>query len=303
MALMSFMAPLVSVIIPTFNRKEYLKRAISSVRAQSHRPLELIVVVDGKAPLTDDRLTRLEIQTWIGQGVDVFCIENEKSSGGSRARNQGLAQARGEFIAFLDDDDSWESTKVEKQLRAFSKIPSLSVVSCDYRVLKDGAPSHEIKLSGNNGDNIKNSLLMSNVIGSCSLAMVRKKEAQSIGGFDEALPSCQDWEFWLRLANAFGGLYILPEILANYSEHSLPRISNDTWRRVKGYSKMVLKHRQKYPKPILVFHSLRVAQTGIKGLPFFYGASRTLGRGFRYILALLTGYQYKNGEPKNGKAI
>lgn len=295
-------SPLISVIVPTYERKDYLKRAILSIGAQTYRPLELVVILDGQPTSPSNQVTADELKKWVGEGVSIIILQNESPSGGARARNQGISNAHGSFVAFLDDDDAWLPGKIQEQLNAFQLNQSLSVVSCDYQVLKNETFSGEVTLSENNGPNIKQSLLLSNVLGSCSLCMVKKSELDAIQGFDEELLSCQDWDLWLRLANGFGGIYVVPQTLTLYREHAMPRISNDTWKRVSGYSRMVVKHRQEYPPTVLAFHTLRIVQTGLKRVPTLYKASRTLGRCIRYGLALFTGYQYKNGETKDGKA-
>ena len=114
------MQPLVTVVIPTYNRREYLPGALKSVRNQTYRNLEIIVVDDGSTDGTDAMLKR-------EQGIMFL---RQQNSGPSAARNTGIGAARGEFVAFLDSDDYWLPHKIELQMGRMLKNQRLGIVGC-----------------------------------------------------------------------------------------------------------------------------------------------------------------------------
>lgn len=104
---------MISVIIPTYNRRNTLKRAISSVLRQTYQDIEIIVVDDAS---TDDTYSYMVSQ--YGEAENIIYIRNEENVGQSAARNIGVRYARGKYVAFLDSDDEWMETKLEKQINA-----------------------------------------------------------------------------------------------------------------------------------------------------------------------------------------
>ena len=120
--------PLVSVIIPTYNRGELISRTLESALAQSHQNIEVIVVDDAS---TDN--TRTVIERFIDPRIKYFCLE--KNSGPSTARNTGVELAQGQFVTFLDSDDEWNSQKIERQLAAIRQQADPGNVVCYTRAL------------------------------------------------------------------------------------------------------------------------------------------------------------------------
>jgi len=185
--------PTVSVVIPAYNAAWCVGKAIDSVLAQDYRDFEIIVVNDGS---TDD--TR-RVLARFGSAIRVI----DQSNGGmSSARNAGIRQARGEFIAFLDADDWWLPSKLGRQVELMRARPEIGFCSCTARVEDpDGrllnlwqCPQSElpflVHLFRSGAD----------VPGSCSAVMARRQLVEAAGGFDESLRGAEDPDLWIRLA-------------------------------------------------------------------------------------------------------
>lgn len=188
------MEALVSVIVPTFNRCFMVKQAIHSVLRQSYPCIEIIVVDD--ASQTD---VISELKKSFGGGIKY--IRHNINRGAAAARNTALRFARGEFCAFIDDDDLWYPEKLSWQMKYFAEDDQIGLVSCGYQYLVNGKIARE-RLPYCNGDTYL-ALLRGNFIGSASLPVVRRHCLEAVGGFDAKLSSCQDWDLWLRLAKRY----------------------------------------------------------------------------------------------------
>lgn len=186
--------PRVSVVIPIYNAASTVARAIDSVLRQTLQDFEIIVVDDGS---TDDVQQVLE-----RYGDRVFYIYQEHR-GCSAARNRGISEARGEYIAFLDADDWWLPAKLEKQVEALSLDATVGLVHAGYYLCGvDGRILRAIHpWPGNDpGSNVFDQLLFRQFIGSPTFVMVRTAICQELGGFDESMAGGEDWDLWLRLA-------------------------------------------------------------------------------------------------------
>jgi len=182
---------LVSVIIPTFNRCGFVREAVASVCAQRGVAFEIIVVDDGS---TDG--TAAALRSEFGDRVRLITIANR---GVAAARNHGVAASRGALIAFLDSDDLWMSEKLRAQLRFFAEHPEAQICQTQEIWIRNGVRvnpcAHHRKPSG---DIFEPSLRRCLV--SPSAVMMRRRLFERVGGFDEALPVCEDYDLWLRTA-------------------------------------------------------------------------------------------------------
>lgn len=189
----------VSVIIPAYNAAETIDRTLASARLQSHHPLEIIVVDDGSTDSTADRVTR-----HAAQDLRVRLIRQD-NAGVAAARNRGLAEASGEFIAPLDADDLWHPQKIERQLRAIDEAGPDAALAYNWfrridmadRVLP-GSPHPRIE------GRVLHRHLDWNFISNGSTPLVRAAVARSVG-FDPVLhrsgnQGCEDYLFQLRIA-------------------------------------------------------------------------------------------------------
>jgi len=208
---------LVSVVIPTFNRRELVIEAIASVLAQTYANLEVLVVDDGSTDGTGEAIaTRYP-------GEPRVCYTWQPNAERSAARNTGIAQARGEFVAFLDSDDHWLPDKLEKQLAVFVADPSLDLVHADFIIsgnletaaMAPARPAIDGLMQGN----LFPTLLQSDPIGTLTV-VVRRSALRERGVFstDRRIIPFEDWEIWTRIAYRSRVGYV-PERLAVYRSH------------------------------------------------------------------------------------
>jgi glycosyltransferase involved in cell wall biosynthesis len=182
--------PMISVIIPTYNRAAFLPEAVDSVLQQTFKNFELIVVDDGS---TDE--TRQLLETHSGRLRYHF----QTNQGVSAARNQGLRLAQGRWIAFLDSDDFWLPEKLGVQMDFFLKNGEALICQTEEIWLRNGRRVNSCrKHQKPSGDVFAPSLYLCLI--SPSAVMIRKELFSSLGTFDEALPACEDYDLWLRIA-------------------------------------------------------------------------------------------------------
>ncbi|MBU4264108.1 MAG: glycosyltransferase [Proteobacteria bacterium] len=178
----------ISVIIPTWNRQEFLARAIDSVLGQSYTDFELIVVDDGS---TDDTARRLA-----GYGAQVRSIHQE-NRGPAAARNTGIRAAEGAFVAFLDSDDRFAPEKLAVQQAAMAAHPEYLISHTDEIWYRRGEQLNQKKKHFRPHGHIFAECLKLCVVG-MSTVMVRREFFAKVGYFDEELPCCEDYDLWLR---------------------------------------------------------------------------------------------------------
>ena len=199
--------PLISIVLPTYNRAYILPEAVRSVLEQTYSTWELIIVDDGS---TDD--TREVIERFAD--LRIRYIKHETNKGLAASRNTGITNARGAYIANLDSDDTWLPQKLEKEIFVFNnKNPQPDIVYSAYeRTLANGRtvqlPPETV--SPKEGD-LQKVFLASNII-SMQMALIKRGVFETYGMFDETIESMQDWELWLRLAPHCKFTYV-PEIL------------------------------------------------------------------------------------------
>ncbi|MGQ9689067.1 MAG: glycosyltransferase family 2 protein [Desulfobaccales bacterium] len=184
--------PLVSVIIPTYNRAFWVKEAAASVLAQTFRDFELIVVDDGSTDATLETLAAVA-----PEGTKI--LRRPQRRGVSAARNLGVAAARGEWLAFLDSDDLWLPDKLLRQVEYLRSHPDLEICQTEEIWIRNGVrvnkPVSHRKMAG---DIFLPSLERCMI--SPSAVMLRRQLFEEAGGFDETLPAAEDYDLWLRLA-------------------------------------------------------------------------------------------------------
>jgi len=180
---------LVSVIIPTFNRAWTLEKAVDSVLAQDYHAIEIIIINDGSIDNT------LEILKRYGNKISVLTREN---SGVSAARNLGIERSHGEFIAFLDSDDTWEPDKISCQIDFFEQHPDALICQTEEIWIRRGKRVNpRIKHKKPSGLFFEASLHLCLV--SPSAVMIHKKLFAIKGVFNENFPVCEDYDLWLRI--------------------------------------------------------------------------------------------------------
>jgi glycosyltransferase involved in cell wall biosynthesis len=199
----------ISVIIPTYNSASYAVMAVESVLAQTFVDTEIIVVDDGSTDATESAMGRF--------GPPVRFLK-QANSGVSSARNRGIAESRGRYIAFLDADDTWCPNKIERQLAALAKEPGYrACFSAFTRVDRNLVPQSVMRCKYGSAT-LQDLLLRGNIVGSICTVIAERSLFARAGGFDPALSQCADWDMWVRLAALTDFLY-LDEPLATYRQH------------------------------------------------------------------------------------
>ncbi|MFQ5824171.1 MAG: glycosyltransferase family 2 protein [bacterium] len=182
-----------SVIIPTYNRLQFLMEAVESVLNQTYQNFELILVDDGSTDGTSDYALEL--------GKQVKYIY-KKNGGPSSARNRGIREAKGEFITFLDSDDLWHKDKLKVEIEFMKSHPDAMVCYTDEIWIRRGVRVNQRKKHQKYSGWIFERCLPLCIISPSSVLM-RKEFFDKVGFFDESLPQCEDYDLWLRASLHF----------------------------------------------------------------------------------------------------
>jgi glycosyltransferase involved in cell wall biosynthesis len=203
--------PKVSVVLPTYDAARFVGEAVESVLLQTFSDFELIVVDDGS---TDE--TREIVAGYSDPRVRYIYQENR---GPAAARNAGIRASRGEYVVFLDADDTWLPRKLACQIPLLRAHPDLGLVYCSAYKFEDDAVFSEMR-ARHRGDVVYPLLIVDNIVaGSASSAMVRRECFDRVGLFDEDLTAFEDWDMWLRIALQYEFDYV-PEHLVMIRVHS-----------------------------------------------------------------------------------
>jgi glycosyltransferase involved in cell wall biosynthesis len=218
----------VSVIIPTRDRPLLLDRALQSICGQKcGYAYECIVVDDGSLSFAD------QVRAIVTDaGGNYLTNAGGRGCGGGRARNTGIAQAKGEFIAFLDDDDVWEATKLSTQID-FMKSTNLPFT---YTGMHIRSRSGRMRYSFREpalSDRYR-AIMRKNFIGTTSTIMVDTATLVSVGGFDAELPALQDYDLYIRLLQQFEIGWIPEPLTIYYAEDTDDKVSASRERYLKA---------------------------------------------------------------------
>lgn len=231
----------ISIIIPTYNRGDFIGRAVKSVLEQDYNNIEVIIVDDCSTDNTEEVIRGLN-------DTRIKFIQHTQNKGANAARNTGIKAACGSFIAFQDSDDEWIPKKLSKQMKIFeeSNDEKLGIVYTGFFKIQENRreyiPSKNIiKTSGN----LHDVLLTTNFISTQSL-LIKKECLLSVGLFDECLPRLQDWELLLRLSKQYH-FYLVDEPLVNvyYTEGS---ISTNQKKLTETLTLILEKHYEDFAK-------------------------------------------------------
>jgi len=204
------LTPLVSVVIPTYNRARFISQSIESVEQQTFKNYEIIVVDDGS---NDNTAELLQLR----YGKKIVYIRKQDNQGLAAARNTGVEAARGKYIAFLDDDDQWLPEKLEMQVVLMQHNPSLGLAYCNaYLVNESNTLIKEIQ--GSKRGYIFDDMLTSNHFGISSV-LLQKKVFLETGLFDECLSALEDWDLWIRVSKMYEVDFV-NRALVTYRMHS-----------------------------------------------------------------------------------
>lgn len=188
--------PLVTVITPAYNVGKYINEAIESVKGQAFGDFEYLIVDDGSA---DDTAEVAAGQARLDVRIRLIQTENR---GHSAARNRGIREARGKYIAFLDGDDRWHPRFLDRQVALLESLPkTVGAVFCRSRVILENGTVAFFQLQRSGGYDFDKFLIKSNPSRNGSSLLLRKSCFDEVGVFDENLPSASDLEMWLRIAD------------------------------------------------------------------------------------------------------
>ncbi|HEV2677319.1 MAG TPA: glycosyltransferase family A protein [Aliidongia sp.] len=203
--------PLISVIIPCFNAAATISSTLASVRAQTYRTFEILVVDDRSSDATLDLVSQ-----FAQDEPRLRLIRHERNQGPAAARNTGLAAAAGRYCAFLDADDEWLPDKLDRQVAALVASPQALLCCCNAVWMRDGVAEGTVYdgCTVTSGPDAWKSMLEDVYVGT-PCAVVDTAAARRLGGFDPALRVGEDQDLWLKLAFA-GEVVALPQTLVKY---------------------------------------------------------------------------------------
>ncbi len=206
--------PPISIILPVYNGEKTIEATIESVLAQTYADFEVIIINDGSQDTT------LEIVScFTDRRLRVFSYPN---AGVTVSRNRGLAQVRGDYVAFIDADDLWTPDKLESQLALLQANPQAAVAYSWSNFINEAGqflhPGCHTPITGN----VYATLLAVNFLENGSNPLIRRQALLEVGEFDESLPVAEDWDMWLRLAARYEFVLVpRPQILYRVSSGSM----------------------------------------------------------------------------------
>jgi glycosyltransferase involved in cell wall biosynthesis len=215
--------PTVSVVIPTYNALKFLPETIASVMAQTFQDFELLLIDDGSSDGTADWVAQYNQNVEDESKGHKIRFFQQHRGGVSKARNLGIENAQGEFVAFLDADDLWVSTKLAQQVNYLNQHPRVGLVHGAIALMDEAGTLTGRVLSSKPIASSLPRLLTQNAV-ACQTVLVRRSCFEQAGRFDSQADTVEDWDLWMRVAR-FYPIVGLPEVLAHYRqvESSLSR--------------------------------------------------------------------------------
>lgn len=272
---------LVSVVIPTYKRNDTLGRAIRSALAQTYRDLEVLVVDDNEGG-SEYSIKVQEIINEIND-VRVRYITQIKHINGAEARNAGIRAAYGDWIAFLDDDDEWLPTKIEKQMKALSEQPDVMGASCYYNEYIDGKLFHSCPPYTT--DNLNFKVFTRQIAMYTPTLIMRRDKLLEFGGFDNTLSRHQDLQMLVEFTHR-NKMLVVEEILVNvYGDSLINRPSLEKIIQVKkeyfaSVSDVFNSYNKKNQSLIKSAHYYEVAFAALKNRNIFVAFKYIIKAGF-----------------------
>jgi len=202
--------PKVSVIIPAYNAMTYLPETLESVLNQRFTDFEVLIINDGSSD---------GIVEW-ASGIKDSRVKliSQANQGLPGARNTGIWHSQGEYLAFLDADDIWESSKLAKQVKCLDKNLDIGMVSSWISTIDPNGNLINIYRNYQFGNELKRELFRSNIIFCGSTPLVRRMCFEKVGFFERSLKSAEDWDMWLRIA-IYYSICVIQEPLVRYRRH------------------------------------------------------------------------------------
>ena len=207
------------MVIPTYSRNDMLSRAIDCILAQTHKKLD-IIVVDDNPPESEYRTSTEQLMKKYASDERIRYIQNEKNLGGAGARNVGIEASKGDYIAFLDDDDEYYPEKIEKQLAVFlnSCSDKLALVYCDVAHVGKEGTHVDCVIKKRHRGNCLYEAIVDDCLASTSMWLVKKSHLNAVGNFT-IVPCKQDSTVIIKLLEAGYEVDYVPEILCLYRNY------------------------------------------------------------------------------------
>lgn len=230
----------VSVVIPVFEAANFITATLNTVAIQTTLPLEVIIVDDGSQDNTCDVI---ESFSRVNPQIKIRLLRKAHCGPGS-ARNAGVNEAKGSWVAFLDADDLWYPNKLEKMAVAHQAAPEANFL-CHNEIHRGAGSADSLidySLGFRNDDPISAQLFSKNYF-STSAVVCRRDMILAYGGFDSSLPNAQDYELWLRMSPGMKVLFV-QEVLGVYINRAGNISSGKAWRRYKNVVRVLHRHRK-----------------------------------------------------------
>ena len=251
----------ISVIIPTYNRRHTLERAIDSVLSQTFKPFEIIIVDDGSKDGTKE---------WLLQNYPSVQYIHQPNNGVSSARNKGIQISQGSWIALLDSDDEWMPEKLEYQSRFIEVNRNSSFCHTNEIWIRNGVRVNQMKKHKKyGGDIFKHCLDICRI--SPSSSIIKKDVFEEVGAFDESLTVCEDYDLWLRVTAKFNILFLDEPLIKKYGGHldQLSRVPEGIEQyRIRSLEKILsmgsLTETQFRSAKDMLIHKLNIYAKGLK---------------------------------------
>ncbi len=250
------MGPLVSVVIPTRDRPDMLREAINTVRAQTFTNYEIIVVINGP----ENPLTQKTMEATAGSGCSVVRVEQ---AGIAVALNAGAKAARGEWLAFLDDDDLWEPNKLEVELKV-AAAAAADVIFSDFSIVGGRDCVRAPPLRPPLSSSVRAAMTVRNYGGGCSTTTVKRSAMLAVGGFDESMRS-PDWDLWMRLSWQYRVVWTDAYLVfvRHHQQNTSKQISYAYWTLRTQYNALRNIPRDlRHLRPRILFQMLKAAMKG-----------------------------------------
>ena len=235
------MTPVISIIMPCFNAARHLHTSIGSVRAQTFTGWELIIIDDGSTDETPKLLTGA------AAGDSRIQVTRQANRGVSAARNVGIHAARGEFIAFLDADDTWAPRFLNTLLAALRSHAECVLAYCGWQNLGLRGPRGQPFIPPNYENAEKRDKLFAGCRWPIHAALTRRSAIIEVGGFDADLKNAEDYALWLELAGT-RPIVLVPEVLAFYHFHDGPQASGNRASGALHHLAAQKKYLQRHPE-------------------------------------------------------
>lgn len=250
----------VSVIIPTYNRSSYLRKALDSIYSQSRTVNEIIVVDDGSTDLTVEKLSA---------DYNSVSFLRQKNQGVSSARNTGIEKAEGEWIALLDSDDRWNQHKIARQLNFLSQNPDIQICHTGEKWIRNGKVVKLPPFLDKSNDGLFERSLERCIICPSSV-LFHRSIIDAIGTFDESLSICEDYDFWIRLLLSHQIGLVKEPLVEKYGGHK-DQLSMSTWGldrfRVQSLEKILLSENPDLKQKVKILQAI-ARKAAILGIGF-----------------------------------